>query len=97
MFDYIRCERTLPDGSDNTRGFQTKSLDRNMDKFVINECGWLTTDDGNDDVVDFSGEMVFYGEGPQQVWKDYTAKFSAGRLIAIRPYPKPIPDEDEDG
>lgn len=69
MFDWVRCQRVMPDGLD-ARGaaadnFQSKDLDCNLDRIEITEAGRLLRhrhDDREQSATDtnFHGHFNFY-------------------------------------
>ena len=94
MFDEIRCEAPLPDGRDAPDiYFQTKTFPFPcMQRYVITRAGRLIDSVGND--LEPDGYITFYTtedehsdtvaitRGRHQ-WREYRARFSAGRLQTI--------------
>lgn len=62
MFDKIKCEVLLPDGSmQNDREFQTKSLENLMNSYVITQNGELYEEDWDSEWVEDSSFKVLGG------------------------------------
>ncbi len=87
MFDEIRCEAPLPDGAAPAEvWFQTKSFpDPCMCRYTITRDGRLIDSRGND--LEPEGYVIFYtldepASGDRQ-WREYRARFVAGRLKRI--------------
>lgn len=95
MFDYLRVEIKLPGITDPSKEkFQTKSLDCNLDTYVISQKGELYREDfeydenmlvipnsyKRDYLTEFNGEVTFY-----TVRSDvYIGKFNKGRLRTLK-------------
>ena len=99
MFDEVLWEAELPTGHPQTgRLFQTKSLERCLDRYVVNKAGRLllvgggllvdgppegTKDQREGTDVEFHGDMrLVSSEGG---FKEYVARFTHGTLEWIRP------------
>jgi len=84
MFDYVRCDATLPDDRATGEECQSKCMDCRMDLYIITSDGRLTKREYDGDGcpssgaatrVDYTGMMHFYA-GPHT----YKATFFRGRL-----------------
>lgn len=92
MFDQVRWDAALPEGHPaDDRVFQTKSLERCMDNFVVTPEGRLVltaerrriedADASTGVDVDFHVDLRLVSNGAQ----DYLARFTNGTLEWIRP------------
>jgi len=96
MFDYVKCERVMPDGLDGRETiFQSKDFRCNMDTLEITEDGQLLRHSYDDwssadkkllppKTIDFHGWLHFYEYDKDKVWHEYRAKFTDGRLVEIK-------------
>ena len=90
LFDTVRCDMPLPDGYDGDDGFQTKSLDCEMDTYRITAEGRLIREVWDSEPaydMYFHGIINFYcfeGHDPKDwVWHEYNAKFTDGVCESI--------------
>lgn len=96
MFDYITCEYPLAETTVQDEQFQTKSLDSELDRYIIGADGYLYFYQWNDDMsarrkrYDYHGDIIFYtGIGDTKDWDspdhwyEYRARFTEGRLVSI--------------
>jgi len=83
MYDDITCEHVLPfEPKPRSNSFQTKDFDRLMDHYTITKDGRLLKREVE---VPFHGMLNFYTYTHDNMWFEYEAKFTDGRLIEIRP------------
>jgi hypothetical protein len=83
MFDNIQCEYPLPgEPKSPDRDFQTKDFDCYLDKYTITADGRLLKDAAE---VPFHGMLNFYTFTSDNMWFEYEAKFTDGRLVEIHP------------
>ena len=82
MFDYVKCDRTMPDGLDGTgREFQTKDLlYKSLARFVITEDNRLLS---NGEDTEFHGVFDICTNDDNNVFKEYRVKFTDGLLQSI--------------
>lgn len=88
MFDWVNVEEVeLPDGIDNTLGYQTKHFHCGLGSITINKEGRLIVPDCfNDDTLrdaNFHGTFNFYTCGPDKVWIEFAATFKEGTLDGL--------------
>jgi len=82
MFDDITCEHPLPaDPKPPGTSFQTKDFDCFMDRYTITADGYLLR---NGESVPFHGMINFYTYTRDDMWFEYEAKFTDGRLVEIK-------------
>lgn len=81
MFDWLICKHPLPDGYSAER-FQTKSMDCLGEIYEITDQGTLTCNGVT--VDDAHGLFNFYDLDRSDVWHEYDAKFTDGRLVEIQ-------------
>lgn len=90
MFDWIKCEATLPDGYKPKRGlFQTKHFECGLETITITEGGRLIGSTGD---LAYHGVFNFY-DYSDNIWREYRAKFTNGQLESIIKM-KEAPDAD---
>lgn len=86
MFDTVNCEVPLPEPVPPRSGWlQTKDLGCSMDTFTIRKDGTLWQKGWGDlaeKQVPFHGILNFYTY-EKDVWYEYTAKFTDGKLQGI--------------
>jgi hypothetical protein len=83
MYDDITCEHVLPfEPKPRGNSFQTKDFDRLMEHYTITKDGRLLKREVE---VPFHGMLSFYTYTDDNMWFEYEAKFTDGRLIEIRP------------
>jgi hypothetical protein len=83
MYDDVTCEHPLPgEPKPKDNHFQTKDLDCLMDRYTITRDGRLLKKKAE---VQFHGMLNFYTYTDDDMWFEYDAKFTDGRLIEIRP------------
>jgi hypothetical protein len=83
MFDDISCEHVLPaEPKPKDDYFQTKDFDRLLDHYTITADGRLLKEKAE---VPFHGVLNFYTYTNDDMWFEYEAEFTDGRLIEIRP------------
>jgi hypothetical protein len=83
MFDDISCEQVLPaEPEPKDDYFQTKDFDRLMDHYTITVDGRLLKEKAE---VQLHGVLNFYTYTDDDMWFEYEAEFTDGRLIQIRP------------
>jgi hypothetical protein len=89
LFDYIIVETDIPGyepTEDSNPDFQTKSLDSLMEYYRITKDGDLLRKPYNSDiwqVVQYHGIINFYDQDNNNVWREYYAKFTDGKLVSI--------------
>lgn len=91
MFDSIRCDWPLPDGTDAI-DMQSKSLSNTLATYVIAFDGRLLYADGRE--TGWHGVLRFYGGESGSPLREYEAKFSDGRLVHLLPAADARYDED---
>lgn len=105
MYDDVICEQPLPDGYRSGKGFQTKDFDCILATLIITADGRLLQRLSWDDEepqrdLNFHGTMHFYGydkekAGPPasphnpDLWHQYEARFTDGKLVEITVYKPP--------
>ena len=84
MFDYVICNRIMPDGKDGTGvEYQTKDLECFLWNYEITQDGRLMEshyEDGRQQPprpYAYTGDVVFYCD------QDYIATFGDGMLVAL--------------
>lgn len=86
MYDDLRCEMPLPDGMQRMH-FQTKSLDCELNQYVITAEGRLLVEDiYNADLqapVDYTGEIEFYALDSRRGWVEYVALVERGQVLSL--------------
>ncbi len=112
MFDSLTCKYPLPNPAHNKLLYQTKSLDCDLDHYTINVFGRLTryvaegsyvrgkfkkTGEHEEQIDDFSGDIVFYGDEATPDGALYAINFKTGKTNIIgpdgkaTPAPQPLP------
>lgn len=82
MFDNLTCEYPLPaEPKPHEKSFQTKDFDCQLDHYTITDDGRLLRDGA---AVSYHGTFRFYTYTSDDMWFEYEAKFTDGRLIAIQ-------------
>jgi hypothetical protein len=84
MFDNLQCKSPLPDGSDNSRWFQTKDFDCALDNYTITAEGRLIWHKTRKELVP-EEERPYFGK---EEWNEPLFKM----IGAIRS----VPEEDVD-
>ena len=101
MFDYVRCEVPLPDGSSTEGLFQTKDFDcPYLETYVIRKDGRLIHNKPRYDIdppeavsgevdTNHHGFLNFYDyDTTTSIWREYMAKFTDGQLVDIELVPE---------
>ena len=85
VFDTIIFEKAYEFcGIAGGQEFQTKSLDPSGSRFIITDAGKLIVK-SNGAVFDFHGDMVIYGDMPDNSFKYFVVRFTHGTLEWVRP------------
>lgn len=91
MFDDVVVKMALPvePAPPQTREFQTKDLECNLDRLTIAEAGRLIRESrltGDVEDADFHGYLNFHGGDGRgdRGWWEYRAKFTDGVCVEIR-------------
>ena len=86
MFDQIRIKKPLPDGSQSDEWFQTKSMERILVDYEVDEEGQLwelgvceVPDPDGRQALSYTGGIHFYNTE-----KRYDSLFDTGKLLVIR-------------
>lgn len=86
MFDYVDCEKALPDGWKPIVSLQTKDFaNPQLETYTITGGGRLILN-GVDQ--NYHGCMNFYSYY-DDVWHEYSAKFTDGQLVGIEIVDRP--------
>ncbi len=106
VFDTIHCDYPLPDPEYQDEEFQTKDLDRTLDRYRITADGRLwrlprkiapfAKDTPPPDAADKSEDMNYHGElcfytDTDKGWLEYHARFTYGTVDWIRRAGEPEP------
>ena len=83
MFDSIQCDKPLPGPRQPPEGswLQTKDFDCSLDLYTITADDKLVGPQGE---IPFHGMLNFYTY-EDDIWYEYEAKFTDGRLVEISP------------